>query len=129
MDALKLTFVNGETVEFPFSKGSTVAVETPDGVNGSQRGVWGEVVGVEYVNDPAVEQPAAPAEPAEPAAEPVEPAAEVATPDPQQADSSASGDTVSSEPATSDAPSNTDGSTISDTQPTPSNDPAATPEA
>jgi hypothetical protein len=39
-------------------------VETPDGVNGSQRGVWGEVVGVEYVKDPAVEQPAAPAEPA-----------------------------------------------------------------
>jgi hypothetical protein len=122
MDSLKLTFVNGETVEFPFSKGSTVAVETPDGVNGSQRGVWGEVVGVEYVKDPAVEQPAAPAEPAEPAAE-------VATPDPQQADPSASGDTVSSEPATTDTPSSTDGSTISDTQQVASNDPAATPEA
>jgi hypothetical protein len=103
MDSLKLTFVNGETVEFPFSKGSTVAVETPDGVNGSQRGVWGEVVGVEYVKDPAVEQPAAPAEPAVD----VEPATEDASSDPAPAEAA---------PATDEAPE------------TPAEEPAATPE-
>jgi hypothetical protein len=101
MDSLKLTFVNGETVEFPFSKGSTVAVETPDGVNGSQRGVWGEVVSVEYVKDPAVEQPAAPAVDVEPAVE-----------------------DASSEPAPAEA-----GPVADEAPETPAEEPAATPEA
>lgn len=139
MDALKITFANGESVSFPFSAGSTLAVDTPDGVNGSQRGVWGEVVEVEYVKDavaPAVPvadpAPAAEPEPEQPAADPqpdapqADPAPEAVTPDPQPADSP----NASSEPATTSETSSTDSSTAQDasltSSPTPTTDsPAA----
>jgi len=51
MDALKLTFVNGDTVSVVFGVDSSISVETPDGVNGVKRGSWGEVTNVEYVKD------------------------------------------------------------------------------
>jgi hypothetical protein len=51
MDALKLTFVNGETVSFPFGQDSTLTIDTPDGVNGIKRGSWGEIADVAYVTD------------------------------------------------------------------------------
>lgn len=98
MDALKLTFVNGETISFPFSKDSSIAVETPDGVNGTQRGVWGEVTDVEYV------------------AGPVEPAVTVVPVDAPEAggmSDPSTGADVSSEPAPSEPPTNPDGSETS----------------
>lgn len=51
MDALKLTFVNGETIQFPFGPDSTLKIETPDGINGLQHGAWGEITDVAYVTD------------------------------------------------------------------------------
>lgn len=48
MSELKLTFANGETVEFPFGPESSLTVETPDGVNAPKRGSWSEIVHVEY---------------------------------------------------------------------------------
>jgi len=51
MDALKLTFVNGETIQFQFGVDSTLKIETPDGVNGVQNGAWGEITDVAYVKD------------------------------------------------------------------------------
>lgn len=47
---LQLTFGDGRTVEFPFGPESTLTVETPDGVNGSKRGAWSEITGVELVD-------------------------------------------------------------------------------
>lgn len=73
MDALKLTFVNGDTVSVVFGVDSSISVETPDGVNGVKRGSWGEITNVEYVKDvsPTVLDPTVsnipPAEPAAPA--------------------------------------------------------------
>jgi hypothetical protein len=51
MDALKFTFVNGDTISVAFGVDSTLTIDTPDGVNGVKHGAWGEVAAVEYVKD------------------------------------------------------------------------------
>lgn len=51
MDALKLTFTNGDTLSVPFNEDSTLTIDTPDGPNGVKHGAWGEVANVEFVKD------------------------------------------------------------------------------
>jgi len=76
MDALKLTFVNGETISVAFGVDSSISIETPDGVNGVKRGSWGEITSVEYVTNvsPTVLDPTVSnTQPVEPVAPPVDP--------------------------------------------------------
>lgn len=72
MQKLVLSFQDGSTAEIAFGAGSTLSVQTPDGVNGSIYGAWSEIVDVRLADgeDTAAVEPQVEAEAEVEASEP-----------------------------------------------------------